>query len=223
MAEVKMESTSSLDLPPNSYKSREKAPKKEEKHELDTTPLKGNATFKKKNLMSKLKHSFISEDAGSVGEYIVKDIILPTAKDLLFNSMQSALSIILYGKMPNRKKPHTPYSSLSSGGYTYNSISKSSKPSQTLNAMNRFDVDEIEFDYLQDAEKVRSDLVELIDVYGNCTIEDLYNSMEITIQSPYLQNSAGKYGWTNLSDARTRRYGEKYYLILPPYKEIKER
>lgn len=219
-----MESTSSLDLPPNSYKSREKAPKKEEKHELNTTPLQGNATFKKKGFMSKIKHSFISEDAGSVGEYIVKDIILPTAKDLLFNSMQSALSIVLYGKMPNKKKSHTPYSSLSSGGgYMYNTISKSSRDTQSQIKINGFDVDEIEFDYLADAEKVLSDLVELIDVYGNCTIADLYNSMEITIQSPYLQNSADKYGWTNLSDAKTRRYGNKYYLLLPPYKEIRER
>lgn len=213
MAEVKMESTSSLDLPPNSYKSREKAPKKEQ-HKIEKTKMTGNITVKKRGFMSKMKGSFISEDAGNVGEYVIKDVIIPTAKDLLFNSVRSALEMVLYGRV-RKTSNRTSYSSISTGTYVYNgrSSTNSKKPSKPASAY--FDVNNIMFDTRSDAENVLDDLVTLLENYPACTIGDFYDAMGQS--APY---TAENYGWTNLSEAQVRSCRDGYYIDFPPYKLV---
>lgn len=215
MAEVKLDTGSSLDLPSNSYKSKEKmTTKKEEKH-IPKAELKGNVTVKKRGFLSKFKGSMVSEDAGNVGEYIVTDIVIPTVKDLVFNSVRGALEMVLYGRVSKRSGKHTPYSSISSGGYVYNGIKSQKEKSVPRNSSAYFDVNNVMFEERRDAEEVLDTMVTLLEDYGSCSITDFYDAMGQS--APY---TAEKYGWKNLSDATVRSCREGYYIDFPQYRLI---
>lgn len=218
MAEVKMDTGSSLDLPSNSYKSKEKAMKKEEKH-MPKANLKGNVTIKKRGFLSKFKGSMVSEDAGNVGEYIITDIVIPTVKDLVFNSVRGALEMILYGHVSKRSDRRTPYSSISSGGYVYNGRKSQINNQPKKNSLTYFDIENILFDCKGDAEEVLDDMVTWLETYGSCPISVFYDSAQLS--APY---TAENYGWKNLSDAMVRSCIDdgiqKYYIDAPQYKLI---
>ena len=217
MAEVKLDIESSLNqnLPSNSYKSKEPKPKKEDKN-IPKTELKGNVTIKKRGFLSKFKGSMISEDSSSVGEYIVNDIVIPTVKDLLFNSVRGALEMVLYGRVSKSKGKHTPYSSISSGGgYVYNGTRSQKDKSSPRNSSMYFDVNNVMFDERRDAEEVLDIMITLLEDYGSCSITDFYDAMGQS--APY---TAEKYGWKNLSDATVRSCREGYYIDFPQYRLI---
>ena len=126
MAEVDMDFGSSLqNLPSNSNKSKmEKKQSKPQEKRIEPV-VTGEVQIKKKGFLKRFRGSMISEDAHSVGEYVIKEVVLPTVKDLIYNSARGALEIALFGKASGRSgRRNTPYNSLNEGvRYQYNGAS----------------------------------------------------------------------------------------------------
>ena len=219
MAEVdmKFDPNSSLNLPSNSDKSKSEHKKEEKKIQKVVT---GNVTVKKKGFFKKFKNSMISEDANSVGGYVVSDIVIPMVKDLVYNSIRGALDMILWGgsSVGKRGRKNVPYNSLNDGGtYHYNGSSNSSNNvSHNKQKMNDYyNISEVMFDTRRDAEAVLETLRMVLEEFPSVSVAEFYDTLGQT--APH---TTYKYGWTSLIDADVRSCRDGYYIDCPAPKLI---
>lgn len=216
MAEVKIPmDTNYSDLPSNSDKSKIENKKPEKRIQKVVS---NEVTIKKKGFFNKFKNSMVSEDANSVGEYVVKDIVLPTLKDLIFNAVRGSLEMILWGSASGKRgKSNIPYNSLNSNGmYYYNGNNIKNDIPKRSKSMDYFDVNNIMFKNRIDAEEALSTLQMALEEYPSVSIADFYDALGMS--APH---TAYNYGWTNLTGADIRPYRGEYYINFPPYKPIK--
>lgn len=158
-------------LPSNSYKDKAAATTAPAKDV--TSVVKGKV--KKKSSFSEL---FLSEDRSMVGEYVLKEVIIPMIKDTIFSAATSALSITLFGDKSHLNKNNIvrtgmtskiAYNSFSNGGGTKASNVMIPGPSR-----GNLDVTDIIFDDKDDAETVLGTLAGLVIDYGQVTVADFY-------------------------------------------------
>jgi len=71
----------------------------------------------------------------------------------------------------------------------------------------------ITYDYREDAEVVLAKMMELLQVFHNCSIDDMYDLAGLTSPLGY---TGANYGWRDLAGARVRPYGSKHVIELPP-------
>lgn len=192
--------------------------KASEKEETKTSEkvISGQATRKKKGLGKKFAETFIADDAGSVGEYVIFDVLVPAMKDTLYDIVANTVSMFLFGGGARRPSGgysrHTDYSSYSSTRRMPKSSSGASRGRQIRDEDRKsLSFDEIEFDNIADANKVLDKLMWRLDEYGQVTVADFYDYCGIT--PDYTET---KYGWYGLEGAYVKRgYGGRYYVILP--------
>lgn len=176
----------------------------------DRPKLHGKATRKKKGLGKRFGETFLSEDRGDVGEYLIFDVLIPAAKDTLTDLVGRGLEMLLYGESRG-------YSSRSrSGGRTgYHNYSKYSqterkRPQTTQRNRRTMNFDDIVFDNRADAEQVLDYIIGRIEDYEVATIADFYDAAEIT--ADYTDN---KWGWYDLADAYVKRVRDGFIIVLP--------
>ena len=71
----------------------------------------------------------------------------------------------------------------------------------------------ISYDRRDDAEVVLAKMLELLQVYHNASIDDMYDLAGLTSPLGY---TGANYGWRDLTGARVRPYGSKHVIELPP-------
>ena len=170
--------------------------------------IQGNVVTRKPSLLSKFKQTFFADDIQSVKSYAVKDVIIPGIKHLFLDS----LSMLILGE-----RCYTSSTKRSVGtSYSYNTVYKSKEDREKKRYIER---DESPRDYREiilesrgEAESVLDTLSEVIDVYGDASLADLYNC--IGVSSNFTDNN---YGWNKESFARAsyRRVSGGYLLDLP--------
>ena len=98
---------------PNSHKYKEEQDNEPvEKKKIDKV-VTGTVKTKKKSGLAKLSDIFIKEDVNSIGEYIVKDIIIPGVRDIIYNIGTGALDMFCYGGSGQGNKRSTNASKVS--------------------------------------------------------------------------------------------------------------
>ena len=210
MAEIQLPEGGSM-LPSNSYKDKAQTiPPKEVK-----SVIKGKA--KKKSSFSEL---FLSEDRGIVGEYVLKEVIIPMLKDTIFSAATSALSITLFGDSHHLKNSNNLIRTVASSKIAYNSFSNGGG-TKASNAVlpspkgSDLDVSLIEFDDKDDADLVISSLAGLVIDYGQVTVADFYSLAKLDYD--YTMH---KWGWYKdavmAAKARPTRGGKWYVDIVRP-------
>lgn len=190
---------------PNSFRYKEEQKLNEREKKVDKV-VTGKVITKKKSGLSKLTNEFISEDAHSVGSYIVKDVIIPAAKKLIYDIFTDGIDILLYGESRKGGKRST------ADRVSYTSYSSGRPPVRSDRAsMNTgYSYDDIILATRGEAEDVLSRMDELISTYGLVRVADLYDLVGIT--GSYTDN---KYGWTNIMSARIERVREGYMIRMP--------
>lgn len=191
-----------MDYPSNSYKSKELAAEQkttEEQKKVEkvvTTPVK----VKKKNGFSKMIGNFIAEDARDIKSYLVSDVIVPTIKKTISDTVDT---ILFGGSRKNRSV---------AGRVSYRSYyddPRSRDIREPITSVS-YGYEDITIGSRGEAEEVLSRLNELIDTYQIASVADLYDLVGLT--GDYTDN---KYGWTNLSMADVVRVRDGYKLKLP--------
>jgi len=177
------------------------------------TPVKaivtGRVTRKKQPLGKKFKESFFNTDGVQIGDYILNDVLLPGAKQIVYDIVMNGLGLSLFGQtMSHTTKRHGG----SSGLTNYRSASNKSPQQRTISnrAKATHSFDDILIDDKFEAEGVLEMMAVLIDEYDQCTVADLYSMVSITST-----HADKKYGWTNISSAYVKRDIQGYILILP--------
>ena len=198
----------------NSHKSKEKAqteaPATTEK-KVDK-PVTTGAKIKKKGAARKFSDIFVQEDARSVGEYVLMDVAIPLLKELCFDIISKGASMFFFGDR-GRSSSRSVADRYSYGGRGYTNYSRASERRETrtpTRSMSSYNYDEIIIPSRGEAEAVLDRMDEMLDKYGQVSIGDLYDLVEITGSfTDY------KYGWTDLRTADVQKTRDGYLLKFP--------
>ena len=186
----------------NSHKSKEDRELTTQERKVEKV-ISGSARTKKKNEVSKFADIFTSEDAGSVKSYILMDIVVPMIKDALMDTLRT----VLYGGSGRGGKNST------ASKVSYRSYYERENNRRDYNrpeTRSRFSFDDIILDNRVEAEDVLVRMEELIFTYGEVTVMDLYDMVDISCPHTY-----DKYGWTNIQSASVAPTRGGYLLKLP--------
>lgn len=204
----------SEDFPANSLSPKAaKSPKKVEKVVV------GEVVERKTPLRKRLSNTFVQEDAQSIGQYILLEILIPAAKDLIYDVIIGGTERTLFGgsvrggRSSYRAASHTNYNSMSRGPKMRVLGDEPSyrKPEMSDRGRATHDFGEIVLETRAEASLVLDQLGELIESYDMATVHDLYEMVGISKKS-YADE---KYGWTTMEGMSVRRVRDGYILDLP--------
>lgn len=170
-------------------------------------PSNSNKSKVKKIVSGKIKKKnnlldiIFSEDANSVKEYIISDIVIPNAKKLLSEIITKGSDMLLYGETRSTKNTNA-------SKVSYKSYYNSGTP---LRTQTRYSFDDILIENRGEAEEVLFQLDELINEYGIVSVADFYELVGID-GSTYTDND---YGWTDIRTAKIVRTRDGYIIKLP--------
>ena len=223
MAEAKMPTNDpSEDLrkmfPGNSNKDRENRKKKLEieTEVLDPVVSEGAAKRRPKSMSHRIRDTFINEETRGILSYIWNDVLVPAAKDMLYESITGGLSMRLFGDSRGYSRP------VSRRNYTnynkaHSNVRAVPKQTQQLRPVSRFNSYDISLPTKLEAYEVLDRLCAVIERKGFVTVNDLCQFLQW--KSEYTDTYMG---WTNLDNVRIRPYQNEWLLELHPAAPIDE-
>jgi hypothetical protein len=200
------------EFPPNS-----EASKKETEDKNLSRVTSSDVVRKKKSLRKRFSESFIAGTPKLAFQFVVLDVLLPAAKDMVVEATHSGMEKLIYGEA--RRRGSLPPQSGSLGYVNYGRFSSgppgrgglsSSQRAMSRQARARHDFDEILLDSRTEAEEVIDQLFEVINRYGAATVADLYEL--VGLASTHQDH---KWGWTDIRGAGVSRDRNGYLLDLP--------
>ena len=199
----------SPEFPPNSEASK-RAPVDKDIQRVTS----GEVVRKKKSLRKRFSESFVAGDAKSATRYVVLDILLPMAKDMVVEAISSGFEKLIYGESRRYRGTTLPQSG-PAGYVQYNRMGQQSRlpsPQRVISrqARARHDFDEIVLESRHEAEQVIDRLFEVISRYDSVTVADLYELVGLTAA-----HTDHKWGWADIRGAGVSRSRDGYILDLP--------
>lgn len=204
---------SNYNLPGNSHKKADGVPETEVRTPKFEKSITGTVVERKKPLGKRIAETFTGDDSRSVGHFVLFEVVLPAAKQMIVDAGSQGLERMFYGES-NRGR-NAPMNRGGGSGYNYNrptSIRQDIPRQQALSQKSRatHDFRDIVLETRGEAERIRDDLVGAIETYGSTTVSDLYEFVGITGS---FQDD--KWGWYDLRDVRIQRVREGYMINLP--------
>lgn len=193
--------------PGNSDRSKEKK---------DITPV-AKARVKRESTARKVVGEIIREDARSVGETVLWDVIIPTVKNLISDTVTRGIESMLYGdSRPRSKNTYSDYS-----GYSHPKGSRD-RPAERRERRSARQAEpernEIIFDSRSDAFDVIDRMSDLIDQYGQASLADL-NAL-IGASSNFIDDN---WGWTDMGSFDVRQVRDGFMLTHDEPQSLKQR
>lgn len=202
------------ELSNNSHAAKERAkaqaaPQKPDVEKRAQAVVKSNKVKTKKNEVRRFTDIFVAEDINSVKNYIIDDLIIPTAKNLIVDTVQNTIEMLIFGgRRGNGSSRRTVTDHVS-----YRSCSddrRRDRGYERPRSRTSFDYDDIIFESRGAAESVLDEMDRIISKYGFVRVLDLYDMCELT--APY---TAQDYGWMSISRAEVKPVRNGYIINLP--------
>lgn len=191
-----------MDYPSNNHKKKQVPEKKVVK------VTSGKVVKQKKTLGKKIAETFLGDDIESVSTYIIHDVIIPAAKNMISDTVSNGIEMLLFGQPKGSRTRRDRGKSYVSYSNYYNDRPAARQMSHQNRARHNFD--DIILESRGEAEEVLSHLVDLTEDYGMASVADLYDLVGVT--SNFTDN---KYGWDNLASGRVVPVRGGYLLELP--------
>lgn len=179
----------------------------------------GEVSSRKKPLGRRLREVFIGGDTKSVVNYVIVDVLIPQAKDMLSEAVTQGFERLIYGD----SRPSRRFHSAGRAGaqpVQYNRYAvRGNNPlgrvggedrRPTASARSSQPLDDILLATRIEAETVLDRMYDLLREYDMVSVSDLYSLLGLS--STYIDQ---KWGWTNLQSSDIRRVRDGYILILP--------
>lgn len=171
--------------------------------------------------------SFFKGSVQTAGNSILTDILIPAAKDTIYNMFSSFMGSILFGdaNIPQRGRGYygNNGSMRTMDGRQYNDYGSLTRnnPFNNRTTMNRsvYEYQNIEFETRGDAELALGMLRDICDEQGFCTVLNLY---EISGNQP--NSTDNNWGWYSLPEGIVKpqkKFNGFYKLTLPPVVSIR--
>lgn len=184
--------------PSNSEKSKERK---------EITPVT-KARVKRESTAKKVVGEIIREDAKSVGETVLWDVIIPTVKNLISDTVTRGIESMLYGGDTRPSRSRSGYSDYSGYSRPKDRRDRSSERRPSRSARHAEpDRNEIIFDTRSDANDVIDRMSDLIDQYGQVSLADL-NAL-IGASSNFIDDN---WGWTDMGSFNVRQVRDGFML-----------
>lgn len=203
-----------MDYNPNSnrFLTKDKPTEEENlgKKKVDKV-VSGSVKTKKKSSLSKFADTFIEEDKDTVVGYLLSEVLIPSFKKMVSDTIKTGIDKMLYGDA-EVSRSNSPASKISYSKY-YNDKSSYSRNSSTAPVSNRRDTYEYNNIVLEtrgDAEAVLMGMDDIIAKYEIVSVADLYDL--VGIAGSYTDY---KYGWTDIRSARIERVRDGYVIRMP--------
>lgn len=198
-----------MNYPGNSNKT--KTGNKEQKKV--TKVIQGKTKVRKKSEMKKVMNSIISDEVGSIKNYAIYEVIIPTVVDTISQLIKGSIDMMFYGKTGDYRRggygaaPRSNVTRVSYGKYY-----DDRREPRTTSATRQYSYDDITFETKSDAEIVLQNMDDILEEYGVVRVSDIF---DLAGQSGNVDTNFN-YGWTNLRSATVERnrYGE-WYIRLP--------
>ena len=200
----------------NSHASRdEPAPKARRPIEA---AISNPPTVRPRSPWSKMRVLFIGSDPADVGQHLLRDVIVPSIKDLLFDMVTEGASLSLYS---DSRRPVG--RGRNSGGTQYHrpvvNDRRSREPERPRELDRReratHDFSNFTFRNAGQAEVIADTLYDRLAEYGTVTVADFYNAMGMT---PEFTDE--NYGWTDLRGTKVTKVRDGYVLMLPRTEQL---
>jgi len=197
------------DFPPNSVSSKSK-PQDAKKIEQ---VVENGVSRRRKSLRKQFKDTFVAGDARTATRYMMFEVVLPAARDMIVEAMHQGMEKLIFGD--SRRRGATPPQAGPTGHISYNRYGASAMrggPQRAISrqARGRHDFDEIILDNRAEAEEVIDRLFNLVSQYDSATVADLYELVGLSAT-----HTDHKWGWTDLMGAGVSRIRGGYLLDLP--------
>ncbi len=204
-----------MDYNPNSnrFLTKDKPTEEENlgKKKVDKV-VSGSVKTKKKSSLSKFADTFIEEDKDTVVGYLLSEVLIPSFKKMVSDTIKTGIDKMLYGDA-EVSRSNSPASKISYSKYYNDKSSYSSRSSSTAPVANRRDTYEYNNIVLEtrgDAEAVLMGMDDIIAKYEIVSVADLYDL--VGIAGSYTDY---KYGWTDIRSARIERVRDGYVIRMP--------
>ena len=203
----------------NSHKAREAreaqaqqkaAPVPQEEREPVEKVVTGKVITRKTPWYRKMVNSMVAEDASSVGDFLMTDVVIPALKNLIRDVGVGALDRTLYGSSRARANRQTIIGSVGGIKAKYHDIPQERPRSLTQQQRAVHDFGEIVLTSHAEAEDVIVRMMNRINLYGTATVADLYNFLGVSGSFQDLS-----WGWTSLDGADVRQVRSGFVLELP--------
>lgn len=182
--------------------------------EAEIKEVSGGLTVQKQSSLSKIAKEFIVEDSKTVGTYVLKEVIIPGIKNMIFQAITNTLSMAMF------KEGYSGQGKSSNGVKItdYNAVSKTTLAQSSVRKYSTFEFENIEFDNRMDADAVLESLRRDLTRYPAVSIADMYDYAKVQCNAPSLTCpfTYNKYGWSNLAEATTIRTESSKWMIQFP-------
>lgn len=166
---------------------------------------------RKPSPFKRFKEAFFGEDIGSVGDYILYDVLIPAIRDTLEDMVNNGLHMLLTGDSRGRRREgRSTYVSYNSYSRGRSIESRDRDRDRGYRSRRSNDIQDIICQDRGEAEQVLDELLDYVDRYGQATVADLYDLVGITTSI-----TDNNWGWENLNTARVDRVSGGYLLNLP--------
>lgn|SRR5678816_59360 len=209
-----------VDYQGNSNKGKEAADNEvKPKKDLEKV-ISGDVVLKKQGIGAKFKTVFFGADFHTAAQYVLAEVLLPTLRDLVVDSVSKGADRLVYGNSGPRRRGPINYS----GRYRYNNPLAQQVGRQTYlpdqRPVERWSQGRKTFENIivpsrQDADNVVDALTTIIEQYEVVSVADI-NEL-IGQESSHIDQ---KWGWTSLPRVGVRQVREGYEISLPPLEEI---
>jgi hypothetical protein len=185
----------------------------------------GDAVRRRPSLGKQFKHTFFGGDAKTAVQYMLLNVLLPSAQEMFLETLQAGMERLVYGESRPRRGPMGGPMGGALGHVAYNRMSQarsmgppgaaSPPPAISRRARSTHAFDEIIIPTRNEAEEVLDRMHDILSKYESVTVADLY---ELTgVSSAHTDH---KWGWTDLRGARVGRVrGQGGYLLDLPAPE----
>ena len=194
-----------------------------------TRELRGKVR-RKKSVFSSVKDEFISEDADSMGSYLLHDILFPALRDLINDICHGAIDAAFGGggyrrgsSRGRRSGSYISYDRMYSGRSSRRRDDDDDRPKRRrLPDCSEYTFDPEDFDRPSDAKRAADDLLDdmadRIEEYGEVTVAWFLDQVGEDVTGNW---NAEDWGWTNLAGVRVRGSNRSgWYIDLPRPKEL---
>lgn len=201
-------------MEPTQFPANSRASRKDPGRPRVEKVVSGEARTQKRSFRRQFTETFLGGDLKSALRYATMDVLLPETRDMVYSVFTGGLERLFFGE--SRRRGSTQPQSGPMGYMQYNRFTPGSgilsSSARTLGRAARanHNFDQIILSSRTDAQAVIDQLYEVVSQYGEATVADLYQLVDLPTN-----HTDNKWGWTNLSGAGVSRDGADFLLDLP--------
>lgn len=201
-----------VDLPSNSRTKKAKAQAPQKKV---TSVVSSEVTKRKPSLWRRATGSFVNDDYDSVLQFVVMEVLVPAAKNMISDATKGAVDGYLFGNTRVTSRNDRP------GSFNYRGVQRQRTETAygviSPRARTTHDFDDLIFASRGEAEDVLDGLRLLLDQYEVVSVRDFYDLAGMTAE--FVDE---KWGWHDLRDAHVRPVRGGYTVSLPRTQPISQ-